>query len=97
MSIVRTIEIPEELAARLEATPEAVADFNAFAVAALKDRLELTEGPPETGPGEEELDEEMLDAIRDFHEDRKAGRFYPIEHLDAQIETLLGRSLRTKE
>ncbi|HVK04919.1 MAG TPA: hypothetical protein VM490_15685 [Armatimonadaceae bacterium] len=95
MSIVRTIEIPEELAARLEATPEAAADFNAFAVAALKDRLELTESALEAEPTEQ-LDEEMLDAIREYHEDRKAGRFYPIEHLDAQIETLLGRPLRAK-
>ena len=81
--VTRTIELPEELAARLAAAlgPEEVQNF---AVAVLEEAA---------GGFGAEPDAEMLDALREYQEDVAAGRFYPIEHLDAQIEKLLGRPI----
>jgi len=87
MRIVRTIEIPEELAARLEATPEAVADFNAFAVAAIARALD--DG--------DDLPEDLKDALREGAEDIRAGRFYPAEEMDARVEAFLQERRKARE
>jgi hypothetical protein len=83
-----TIELPEDLAARLLAIlpPE---EINAFAVALLEDALDQD--------ADRELPEDLKDALREGKEDLEAGRFYPAEEMDARMEAFLQERREARE
>lgn len=78
-----TLEIPEDLAPRLEAMPES--QRHNFALAAMRNELQH-HGEDESEPAEGEELEELIAAIKESQEDIASGRTMTCEEQDIRLE-----------
>lgn len=87
-----TIEIPDDLAERLAALPEAALDRNAVAVAALAAAADIAEQEEEEGG---EPDPDLIAALRAGSAEMDAGKLLTLEEIDAAVASALS-DLRQK-
>ena len=84
MSTRITIELSDDLAARLASLPEA-ADLSAFAASALAEAADAAEAE-----AARELDPDLVVALREGAADLGAGRLLTLEQTAAAIDAALG-------
>lgn len=90
-----TIEVPDDLAARLQTLPQAAADLNAFVVAALAEKADVAQMDAEMDSDDYyvnengDLDPDLVAALRGGLADRDAGHLHTLEDVRAGVEAAL--------